>query len=922
MAKYNIYWNAQTRQCQVLHEDRPAPGGDFNKIGEHHHGDVDDEFGYPGNHVLIHHLRDVFYKIGETNLQTMSITKTDSLGIQVLLFSGSHSVSESASPGFTIGSLSVQNPRGESYVFSELVDNDNVVTISGANVNLSRTLDYETKTSHDITLQGVTDGQTPVSGVFTIDVVNALEGTLGPNTANMNSTDAAGTLVFTATGMDAGATEVIQSISPNDGRFAIAGNTIVKGSSAVTAGVVPVTYTTSAGRSKTVNVTVLAAIPEVHPFDYATHPTIGVSMRKLDATITAKCCNVRGNTVTTASDIDWSGSARDSLVSDSGLAAVISAGNTEIRDQTWYNQFGTPDLVATSQSTGLRAVQAANGVGGKPAMKSTANAQGLTSNKVDGTGPFNVGGAGDKFCFIAAISINGYGSVSFGTATPSSVSTANGTILGLGSTSGEEILSATETDNFVSSEPVYGGIAALRDDVNMLFERSTTFGRRRVIALTIDGNKFTGFIGQEKVFEYVATSFAEKDAVRMWLGSASGPTNTANVEYNEVFVWANHIPSDVNILGIMKNMKSFWGITEDKVETLDFNIAMMSQSNGGWFETDGWPAFHTIVQAQFPNAAIHKVPTAFNTYTSFGGSAVQKACAATSAPTNYWREPDRTSGPNAITAKTALAAAGHKARRTFGLIIIGEQESVGLQLGASTFNGSVGDPLYNTATKTGYKNGILDTAADFEASLGHTIEKWIIVSLHRQDGYDAGYELTRQAQIELSEADSRFIYLSASLDASLRDIVHWDATSLSNKIAPRVANAIMKLVKPSLVKNVIGPSITDFQFTNGTQDTVRFTLVHPANGGNDWGPADGNLAAMDVAGFRVEADGVQKTVASIEYVDGTHGLLHFAAPITGTVIRAKYIDGTSYNPAKVLVDNATRNFPVQAGRFLPVRAAS
>ncbi len=169
------------------------------------------------------------------------------------------SVGEDATIGTTIGTLSVINGTG-SWTFTETSDPSNKFTVSGGNLVLSALLDYETATSHSVGIQA-TNGTDTISATFTISVVNVLEGTLGPTTASIAEGAAAGTLVATFTGLDAGASEVVTSLSPNDGRLAIAGSgsTLVVGLSAASAGSIGVTLTTSAGRTLAMTVTVASA---------------------------------------------------------------------------------------------------------------------------------------------------------------------------------------------------------------------------------------------------------------------------------------------------------------------------------------------------------------------------------------------------------------------------------------------------------------------------------------------------------------------------------------------------------------------------------------------------------------------------------------------------------------------------------------
>jgi hypothetical protein len=72
-----------------------------------------------------------------------------------------YSILESASSGSTVGVLSVVNhPSGASgWTFTETADPDNKFAISGTNLNTSAALNYETATSHQITITASKSGR-------------------------------------------------------------------------------------------------------------------------------------------------------------------------------------------------------------------------------------------------------------------------------------------------------------------------------------------------------------------------------------------------------------------------------------------------------------------------------------------------------------------------------------------------------------------------------------------------------------------------------------------------------------------------------------------------------------------------------------------------------------------------------------------
>lgn len=93
----------------------------------------------------------------------------------------STSIDEDAASGTTVGTLSVTNGSG-TYTFTETADPDAKFAVSGSNLNTAAALDYETATSHSVTVQASNGVDTPISRTFTISVNNVAEtsGTLDP----------------------------------------------------------------------------------------------------------------------------------------------------------------------------------------------------------------------------------------------------------------------------------------------------------------------------------------------------------------------------------------------------------------------------------------------------------------------------------------------------------------------------------------------------------------------------------------------------------------------------------------------------------------------------------------------------------------------------------------------------------------------
>lgn len=107
------------------------------------------------------------------------------------------SVAENAANG-AIGTLTVSNGTG-TYTFSEIADPDSKFTVTGTSLNKAAAMDYETATSHSVTVQATNGVDTPLTRVFSISVTNVLEGgTLAALTLDVASyeEDAARTSTF------------------------------------------------------------------------------------------------------------------------------------------------------------------------------------------------------------------------------------------------------------------------------------------------------------------------------------------------------------------------------------------------------------------------------------------------------------------------------------------------------------------------------------------------------------------------------------------------------------------------------------------------------------------------------------------------------------------------------------------------------
>jgi len=140
------------------------------------------------------------------------------------------SIAENAANNTTIGNLAVANGSG-SYVFTLLDDASGKFSISTAALKKAAALDYETATSHNVTVQADNSVDTPITRVFTISVTNVLEVTLSALTLSASNIDdgaAEDTIVGSIQNKSSGST--IALIDSAGSRFKISGTNIVAGS--------------------------------------------------------------------------------------------------------------------------------------------------------------------------------------------------------------------------------------------------------------------------------------------------------------------------------------------------------------------------------------------------------------------------------------------------------------------------------------------------------------------------------------------------------------------------------------------------------------------------------------------------------------------------------------------------------------------
>jgi hypothetical protein len=87
-------------------------------------------------------------------------------------------IAEDAAVGDPVGTLSVVNGSGV-YTFSITADPDSKFAIDGSALELGATVDYETATTHSVTIEADNGVDTPLTRTFTIYVTDVAEPT-GP----------------------------------------------------------------------------------------------------------------------------------------------------------------------------------------------------------------------------------------------------------------------------------------------------------------------------------------------------------------------------------------------------------------------------------------------------------------------------------------------------------------------------------------------------------------------------------------------------------------------------------------------------------------------------------------------------------------------------------------------------------------------
>lgn len=93
----------------------------------------------------------------------------------VIRVAGSRFISEDAANPTVLGAITVGFDGGHSWTVTVDADPDNKFDISGGNLRMNSTLNYENAQSHQVTLRGTAIGQPDITRTFTYFVTNVIE---------------------------------------------------------------------------------------------------------------------------------------------------------------------------------------------------------------------------------------------------------------------------------------------------------------------------------------------------------------------------------------------------------------------------------------------------------------------------------------------------------------------------------------------------------------------------------------------------------------------------------------------------------------------------------------------------------------------------------------------------------------------------
>jgi len=194
-----------------------------------------------------------------------------------------YSIAEDAIVGAAIGTLSVNNGSGV-YTYTITADPDAKFAIDADSLELGATVDYETATSHSVTIEADNGVDDPVSRTFVVFVSNVFEepnlAALTLSASTIEEGSAAGVVVGAIQNGTSGST--ITMTDTAGGRFSVSGSNVVAGATATD-------YATSASHSITLRETLADSansprdtVLSITVTQAATGPTNGIQLETGD----------------------------------------------------------------------------------------------------------------------------------------------------------------------------------------------------------------------------------------------------------------------------------------------------------------------------------------------------------------------------------------------------------------------------------------------------------------------------------------------------------------------------------------------------------------------------------------------------------------------------------------------------------------
>jgi len=192
-------------------------------------------------------------------------------------------IAEDAIVGDAVGTLSVTNGSG-SYTYTITADPDTKFAIDADALELGATVDYETATSHSVTVEADNGVDDPVSRTFTVFVSNVFEepnlAALTLSASTIEEGSAAGVVVGAIQNGTSGSTITMTDTAGS--RFSVSGSNVVAGATATD-------YATSASHSITLRETLAdsansprSTVLSITVTQAATGPTNGIQLETGD----------------------------------------------------------------------------------------------------------------------------------------------------------------------------------------------------------------------------------------------------------------------------------------------------------------------------------------------------------------------------------------------------------------------------------------------------------------------------------------------------------------------------------------------------------------------------------------------------------------------------------------------------------------